>query len=204
MIARIKGASMKAAAAQFLAMYRHEDGNWCPITGDPVASFDQAIQTCLQDACTAVDELEEQVANRLRSIGHNIERLLDQPRKPDQIRIGGRVCEVDDERTVILEDEIVNNGPPWSALDVQIDHKVFETLKRAIPLTTRERSRAIEVMMGMVLGESSTLLVAVAKTEPDMLGAVAAFIAEQTKRARPDLYPLDESARTKPPESSED
>lgn len=182
MIVQIRVPSGDKTVQGYLSLSHTVDGDWQPITGQPTSSANTAIEQCIADACESLQELRDHVSEQLQTFETSIARLLQNATRTDRLRIFGEVCEIDDEGTVLLTSRAAEHGPPWPAIDIEIDEPTYQALWLAMGMRLLNRSHGVKTIVSAVLNEPLEVLVAVRDKQPDMLPQVAALMVEIRKR----------------------
>ena len=183
MIVYVKGPSGRG----FLSLLCRGDRQWEPIKTKLFASPEDAIQECIAEVVTQLDDLDELVQLRKEMLVSNISWLQARPCPVDTVRVFGQVCELDSDGAIIMpEQRKPGDGPP-RGVEIWINEPVYKALRKSMELRGVPRVEARKLMVDAMLNQPMELLVAVADKAKGMLHAVAEVMAEVGSRYRDHL-----------------
>ena len=173
------GTSGEKTPRGYLALRRHSHGEWVSITGQPVASRDEALDVCIAHVRKEVADLEDECAQQLAIIESNLARLRDSPRPSDRVRVLGRLCDVREDGSITMPasaEPSMFSSP--GQVDIELDDQLYQALRRATHLPHLTREQARNILVDDTRNQPLDLLLAIAETNPTMLGPVAELMVE--------------------------
>jgi len=149
-----------------------------PITGEVEESRENAVQTCIRDLWSHLDELMDHVRDEFSMIQANMLRILDRVSRGEQVRIAG-VWQTPDDDGLVLPKRRSTAWFPGCAdrAPIAIKASLYPVLHAALDLSGTSDDPA-EAMLDQALNRPAELLARVAEDYPDRLAEVARFIVQ--------------------------
>jgi len=162
----------------FMALRMVRGGVCVPITGEVEESRENAVQTCIQDLWSHLEDLMDHVRDEFSMIQANMLRMHDRVQHSDQVRIAG-VWQTPDDDGLVMPKRRSTAWFPGRAdrAPIAINASLYPVLHAALNLRGSSDDPA-EVMLDQALNQPAELLARVAEDYPDRLAEVARFIVQ--------------------------